>query len=207
MTATIERRMRAHQSSATSLVGHGGPCADDHRSGPRRGHHPGPSPPPAIEHLIEAAKVLGEGDFSARSNRSGIGEMDEAAAALDATAMRLGAILERERAFSADASHQLRTPLTAMRVHLHELEQSADDPGAARVQLENDLNRLEQTIEDLLRLARDSAPQRDPIDLEALLQAIERRWHGPSPRQGGRLLVNGPGPAPTFTLLLPGPSD
>ena len=75
---------------------------------------------------------LGDGDFSVRAGRSGIGELDLAAAALDGTAERLGGLVERERAFSADASHQLRTPVTALQVHLDAAAQVSDRHGAGR---------------------------------------------------------------------------
>ncbi len=130
-----------------------------------------------VDRLVESATILGRGDFSARAQRSGIGELDRAAEALDATAARIGAIVERERAFSADASHQLRTPLTSMRLHLHQATDPAGDTQAALGHLESDLDRVEQTTEDLLQLARDRGEQHDEIDLSDLVGGLEERWH------------------------------
>src|SRR5438105_1399214 len=61
---------------------------------------------------------LAPGDFTVRAERSGVREADTASQALEDTASQLGQLLERERAFSSDVSHQLRTPLTALMVGL-----------------------------------------------------------------------------------------
>lgn len=131
-----------------------------------------------VDRLVESATILGRGDFSARAERSGVRELDDAAEALDATAARIGAIVERERAFSADASHQLRTPLTSMRLHLYQAKEPGGDTEAALGRLDGDVDRLEQTAEDLLRLARDSGTHQDEVDPVDLVHALEERWHG-----------------------------
>ncbi|MDQ6696239.1 MAG: HAMP domain-containing histidine kinase [Actinomycetota bacterium] len=126
-----------------------------------------------------AVTRLGDGDFTVRAGRSGIGELDAAAAALDHTASRLGGLLERERAFSADASHQLRTPVTALRVHLEAANQVADH--AARSAVDDalaDTERLERTIDDLLRVGRDIPASRARLDLGVLFHEIEEAWGG-----------------------------
>lgn len=82
-----------------------------------------------IRSLRDATMQLGTGDFAIDTPTSRIPELADTAAALAATAGRLDALMSRERAFSADASHQLRTPLTAMRTTLEtELEFPRPDP-------------------------------------------------------------------------------
>jgi signal transduction histidine kinase len=130
--------------------------------------------------LAATASLLGEGDFGARAARSGIAELDSAAAAMDATAMRLGDLVERERAFTADASHQLRTPLTGLRLTL---ESALANPGAdLRAAIEGaitEADRLQMTIDQLLALARDAPGARGRVDLVELVAEVESRWHGP----------------------------
>lgn len=112
-----------------------------------------------FEALATSARQLGEGDFSTRTQRSGLPEADAIAEALDATADRLGRAVQRSQAFTADASHQLRTPLTALRLQLESLASSADDQGVVAAALE-EADRLEATIDELVALTRVAGPER-----------------------------------------------
>ena len=128
--------------------------------------------------LRGAATRLGHGDFTVRAPRSGIAEADAVAVALDETAARLEELVERERTFSAHASHQLRTPLTSLRLAIEtELAQPRPDPSTALHELLGEADRLEQTINDLLLLARGTA-ERGPTDLQVVVRAANDRWHG-----------------------------
>jgi signal transduction histidine kinase len=131
-----------------------------------------------LEDLEQRAQRLGDGDFSARSRRGGIKEIDAVGAALDSTAVRLDDLLARERAFSADASHQLRTPLAGLRLRLEAaLERPDSDARPAIAASLVDADRLEAIIDELLALARAGriAPA-GPTGLPALLQELSPEW-------------------------------
>jgi signal transduction histidine kinase len=129
--------------------------------------------------LAIAARTLGDGDLTARAPRSGVPEIDVAAVALDDTAGRLGELIARERAFSAHASHQLRTPLTGLRLLLESAAGGTEDElRRATSQALEATDRLEQTIDELLALARsDSAAS--PLDVDALLADLHAGRVGP----------------------------
>jgi signal transduction histidine kinase len=138
-----------------------------------------------LESLAAAARSLGDGDFTVRAPRTGIAEPDEVAAALDATADRLAALVARSRSFGADASHQLRTPLTALRLQLEALEADGAD-GAADALAEVD--RLDATIDELLALG---APEtaRQAVDLEALVDERLGAWRALARAADRRVVV------------------
>ena len=130
-----------------------------------------------VDRLAVAMGRLGGGDFSVRTSRSGIAEIDEAAQALDATAERLGELVERERSFSANASHQLRTPLTGIRIQLENALRS--EPENSHEQITDALgavDRLETTIGDLLKLTRQQSLTRDSVNLAELITRQQASW-------------------------------
>jgi signal transduction histidine kinase len=132
-----------------------------------------------VRRLRDASVRLGQGDFTAAAPQSGVSELDEVADALNATAQRLGTVVERERSFAADASHQLRTPLASLRLALeNELADPRPDPAVALCEALTDVDRLEETIERLLSLARDLPGDRGPVELDAVVRDAESRWHG-----------------------------
>jgi signal transduction histidine kinase len=141
-----------------------------------------------LEQLARTSTLLGEGDFSARAGRSAIAEIDAVAVALDATAVRIANLIAREREFAGNAAHQLRTPLTALRLRLDELEALH---GAELGHALHEVDRLQATIDDLLAMAREGrAGEARPLDLHALARAHAMRWR-PLTARAGRDLRNG----------------
>ncbi len=131
-----------------------------------------------LTRLAGSARRIGEGDFTSRVPRSGVGEIDEVAEAIDTTAQRLGDALERERAFTADVSHQLRTAVAGLRVTLEAALFTGESERDAIDHALEETDRLARMIDELLALRRDSHGDRAVLDAESLLDSTRDRWRG-----------------------------
>jgi signal transduction histidine kinase len=106
--------------------------------------------------LAENAQRLGAGESRLEPVESGVAEVDQVAAELERSARRMAATLAAERDFTSDASHQLRTPLTALSMRLEEIAASDTVAAAqeeARIALVQ-VERLTQVVQDLLARSR-----------------------------------------------------
>lgn len=122
-----------------------------------------------FEHLTEAAKELGAGRYDLTLAPSGMPEADAAGQALQDSARQIDELLRHEREFVRDASHQLRTPLSAVQLFL---EQDPPDVPAALERTRH----LETTIADLIALRRLPHGTCDPTAVAA--EAVAR-WNSP----------------------------
>lgn len=80
---------------------------------------------------------------------------------------RLEASFERERRFSSDAAHELRTPLSALQLHVYNLKQELPEQGEKLAQLERDVARMAHLVEQILALYR-TTPEHYPANFESL---------------------------------------
>jgi signal transduction histidine kinase len=154
-----------------------------------------------LARLGQDAASIGKGDFTVTTPKTGLPEIDRVGVNLTRTAGRVGALLAREQAFTADASHQLRSPLTGLRLTIEaELAHPRPDPRQALTLALADVERLETTIDDLLALARDTPGLRLPVDLVDVVEEIERRWADGFRAKGRRLVTELPPGLPQPTL-------
>jgi signal transduction histidine kinase len=133
-----------------------------------------------LSELERTAAAVGAGDLHARApTTAGPPEVRTLATEFNQTVSRLEGLLRSQREFVADASHQLRTPLAALRLRLENLERDVDDPG--KPSLEGalaEVGRLGHLVEGMLALARADAsgPSPERIDLHALVAARADAW-------------------------------
>ncbi|MCK8680733.1 MULTISPECIES: ATP-binding protein [Streptomyces] len=141
--------------------------------------------------LAETAERLGSGDPRPRHKRYGVPELDRVADVLDASAERIARMLTAERRLAADASHQLRTPLTALSMRLEEISDTGDldtvreEAHAALTQVE----RLTDVVERLLTNSRDPRTgSAVAFDLDEVVKQQTEEWR-PAYRSAGRAVV------------------
>ncbi|MFG2666709.1 histidine kinase dimerization/phospho-acceptor domain-containing protein [Streptomyces sp. NPDC048387] len=144
-----------------------------------------------LEALAGTSLAVADGDLTARAEPSTIAEIDEVARAHNTMVDRLAQLLEHERHFTANASHQLRTPLAGLQLGLEAALADPDaDPRAALAEAAERSRHLDHTIEEVLRLARSGAgplPMAREQSAEDVLEAAGHRWHGAFAEDGRRL--------------------
>jgi signal transduction histidine kinase len=128
---------------------------------------------PIIDLATEASSI-GDGGTMPRPAQTGIEEIDQLSTVLSDSTDRVNEALARERRFSADVSHQLRTPMTALRLHLETAASSEDSAEAASALA--DLARLEETVDHLLVVARDAQPTASTVRLDLAASETVERW-------------------------------
>ena len=120
-----------------------------------------------IQHLAAAAVRLGRGDLRARagSDIKGAREIEELAASFDEMADRVERTVRAQREFVANASHQLRTPLTGMKLQLENAIGDETDPTLRRrlEATEHEVDRLAGIVDRLLSTAREIEEERSPM--------------------------------------------
>jgi signal transduction histidine kinase len=143
-------------------------------------------------YLAASAEQLGSGQVRPRIKPSGVEEIDLVAAELARSADRLAGRLAAERQFTADASHQLRTPLTALSMRLEEIQALADSDDVreeARISLEQ-VERLVTVVDDLLATSRRAAGgTTEVVHLDDVLRQQEEEWGRTFEGAGRRLEV------------------
>ncbi|MDH3226485.1 MAG: ATP-binding protein [Thermoleophilia bacterium] len=130
-----------------------------------------------LARVSSAAVALGEGELGARADPDyGPPEVRRLAHSFNTMADQLANLVESQRRFVSDASHQLRTPLTTLQLELDNLAmQATDDRRRGRLEeLIDETQRLAGLIDGLLALARADAPDPPLASVSVADVAAER---------------------------------
>jgi signal transduction histidine kinase len=147
--------------------------------------------------LAETARRIGRGDLDARAEPSGSREHREVAHEFNEMTERLGRALAAQREFAGNASHQLRTPLTGLKLRLEAAGYKTDDPDVRRdvEAAERETERLDRLLSDLLTLAGDTerSHEGELVELADVARAARERWHDAAAASGHGLELSGNG--------------
>ncbi len=158
-----------------------------------------------LRRLEEATTALGRGALDTRiAVNDGPPEVRRLAAAVNETAARLEALVGAQDAFVADASHQLRTPLTSLRLRLElvesslrEMPEAADEASNVSASL-GEVARLSRLVDGLLALAHaertGASATAEAIDLAAVAQERAEAWSPVADEEHVTLLVESSSP-------------
>jgi signal transduction histidine kinase len=151
-----------------------------------------------ITTLAVAARQLGEGDLGTRTHvRTGPPEAQNLSVAFDAMAARMESLVRGNRALMADVSHQVRTPLAALRLRLDLLAQDADEDTATELAgAQEEIARLARMTNGLLAVARaeNNTVQGRQVDVTEIVRDRVYTWQPAADERGITLTAAGGGP-------------
>ena len=135
-----------------------------------------------LRRLDDAAARVAEGDLSVRAKVEGSAEQRSLARTFNGMTARLERLVAGQRDFVADASHQLRTPLSGLKLRLEEARAATGDPDVHEEvdAAMDELDRLAAIISELLVLSQagevDAPPEE--LDLDDAARRAAARWDG-----------------------------
>ncbi|MBL4571762.1 MAG: sensor histidine kinase N-terminal domain-containing protein [Gammaproteobacteria bacterium] len=127
-----------------------------------------------LQQLSDALRNKGANDLSPILSANSRIELDQVVESINGFIQRLDRVMEREKRFSADAAHELRTPMSALKIQLHNLSEEMDTKHESFQQLQEGVDRMQHLIEQLLSLYRATPEQFinncETVDLYAITQ-------------------------------------
>jgi signal transduction histidine kinase len=133
-----------------------------------------------VQRLQRVARRVAGGDLEARAELEGSLEQRSLAGSFNEMTERISRLLDAQRQFVADASHQLRTPLTGLRLRLEEAQAEVGAAGANRDLTAGiaEVDRLSATVDELLVLSRAGERRLEGawVDLHDVATTTVERW-------------------------------
>jgi signal transduction histidine kinase len=164
-----------------------------------------------LRQLNDMASKFSDGDLTARSPVTGPLETQTLARTLNQGAERLDTLIAAQRIFVADASHQLRTPLTALRLSLDNIADGVDDEFVREdvEQATAEVVRMSRLVSGLLVLARAEAKvtAAEPLPLLDIVRERLAVWRPAADERGVTIALRGSTDGRPSVLSSPGHLD
>jgi two-component system sensor histidine kinase BaeS len=155
-----------------------------------------------VDRIAAGARTLMRGTHPEPVPVEGAAEIATLAIAFNDLAAQLRQAQEAERSFLLSVSHELKTPLTAIRGYAEAVEDGAVDPREAAATVASEARRLERLVHDLLDLARmnrtDFSVRNTEIELAEVAEDAVRRYQQQADGFGVTLQSVSDGPAPAI---------
>lgn len=152
-----------------------------------------------LRQVSDAGRRLAAGELDTRVPVESRDELGVLASSFNEMAEQLAIARETERGFLMSVSHELKTPLTAIRGYAEALGDGATTPEEAAAVIGREADRLERLVRDLLDLAkldqRQFSVAREPLDLIDVVREVEHRHAARAGEFGVALSVDADGPA------------
>ncbi len=153
-----------------------------------------------VQRVVTASRRVAEEREPEPVPVEGAYEIAMLARSFNEMAEQLGVAREAEKQFLLSVSHELKTPLTAIRGYAEGVSDGAFEPAEAAEVIGLEAARLERLVRDLLDLARmnrtDFSIHREPIDLSEIASDVVRRYEAPARDFGVTLEAFAPTAAP-----------
>lgn len=149
-----------------------------------------------LRRIGRAVEAIGGGELRIRAPvDEGPPELRRLAESINTMSARLVDLLEAQTTFVEDASHQLRTPLTALQLHLENLQYGGGTSPEDFIPVLSELSRLRRLVESLLELARNESRPAilSVIDLAGIARARADYWRPLAAEHGITLDSSGGG--------------
>ncbi|MGW6413175.1 sensor histidine kinase [Streptomyces vinaceus] len=164
-----------------------------------------------LRQLNETAKKFSDGDLTARSPVEGPHETQTLAHTLNQAGERLDKLIASQRIFVADASHQLRTPLTALRLSLDNIADGINNEYVREdvEQATAEVVRISRLVNGLLALARAEAKvaAAEPLSLMDIVEQRLSVWRPAADERGVTIALKGSTEGQPAVLASPGHLD
>ncbi|MFE2419733.1 ATP-binding protein [Streptomyces hokutonensis] len=148
-----------------------------------------------LRQLNDMASKFSDGDLTARTPVTGPHETQTLARTLNQAGERLDTLIASQRIFVADASHQLRTPLTALRLSLDNIADGVDDEFVREDvdQATAEVVRMSRLVNGLLVLARAEAKvtAAEPLPLREIVAERLSVWRPAADERGVHIALRG----------------
>ncbi|GEA01355.1 two-component sensor histidine kinase [Alteromonas sp. KUL17] len=148
-----------------------------------------------LKHLSKLLASRQGNDFSTIALSREPSELSPVVTTLNTMFTRLNSAFEREQQFASNAAHELRTPLSVMKINIHNIANELGEKGHVLAPLKADTDRMIHAVNQFLLLTRTSpetfADQREPVNVHVVAQEVISDLYGAIENKNQEIALEG----------------